>query len=288
MIHHENFPTDGIPYWDFNAPDIPDAPRDASAAAIMASALFELCRYSEEYSDTFLRVAINQINVLSTDQYRALPGTNNNFILMHCTGNYPGNSEVDTPINYADYYYIESLTRYRRHLNHSPVGDFTFDESSTPLKIAFDASPTNDPDNDSVTYRWDFNDGKKGYSLTPSISHTFPGPGTYLVTLIASDKWGGIDSVQHSIDVTTVTGISQANDGNICVYPNPASDGFNVELPGDSLPAFLSMVDMCGQQRLIGIDIMKTRIETDDWRKGIYILLIKTPHGIHKERMIIN
>ncbi len=288
LIHHENLPPDRVPYWDFDAPDIPDAPRDVAAATIMCSALFELGRYSEEYGDTFLEVAINQINVLSSDKYRAIPGTNNNFILMHSTGNYPGNSEVDTPISYADYYYIESLSRYRRCLNHSPVGGFTYDETGTGFKIDFDASLTEDPDNDSVTYRWDFNDGKKAYSLSPRISHTFSNSGSYLVTLITADKWGGIDSVQHTIDVFSVTGLPNTQDLKICVYPNPASEGFNVELPDNSLPAFLSMVDMTGRHHDVGIDIVKTWIETDDWLKGIYILFIQTRDGIHKERMIIN
>ena len=288
IIHHKNFPPDGVPYWDFDAPDIPNAPRDVAAASIMCSALFELCHYSEVYRDTFLTVAINQINVLSSAQYRALSGTNNNFILMHSTGNYPGNSEVDTPINYADYYYIESLTRYRRYLNHSPDGDFTFEENSVPLKLDFDASLTRDADKDSVTYRWDFNDGKKAYTLSPHISHTFPDAGNYNVTLITSDKWGGIDSVQHSIDVFSATDISNTANPAICVYPNPASYGFHVEIPDNSLPAFLSMTDMNGRKRRFGIDIVKTWIETDDWGKGIYVLFIQTPGGIYKERMVIN
>jgi hypothetical protein len=288
IIHHRNFPQDRVPYWDFDAPDIPNAPKDVAAATIMCSALFELCGYSQEYRDTFLQVAINQINVLSSDQYRALPGTNNNFILKHSTGNYPGNSEVDTPINYADYYFIESLTRYRRYLNHSPVGDFIFDETGTAWKLDFDASLTEDPDNDSIIYRWDFNDGKKAYSLSPHISHLFSNPGSYLVTLITSDKWGGIDSVKHTIDVLTATGIAKPEDRSVSVFPNPTSEGFNVEIPDNSLPAYLSMVDMTGQKRHFGIDIVKTWIGTDDWRKGIYILFIQTRQGIHRERMIIN
>jgi unsaturated chondroitin disaccharide hydrolase len=288
IIHNRNFPQDMVPYWDFDAPDIPDAPRDVSSASIMCSALFELSRYSEEYSDTFLNVAIKQINVLSSDKYRALPGTNNNFILMHSTGNYPDNSEINTPIIYADYYYIESLTRYRRYLNHSPDGDFTFNASSAALKIDFDASLTKDPDKDSITYRWDFNDGKKAYTLSPHISHTYDNPGHYLVTLISSDKWGGIDSVQHTIVVSTATNNSNPKGQIISVYPNPATGGFNVELPDNSLPAFLLMTDMTGQKRHFGIDIVKTWIETDDWNKGLYILFIQTREGIHQERMIIN
>jgi unsaturated chondroitin disaccharide hydrolase len=288
IIHHKNFPSDMVPYWDFDAPDIPDAPKDVSAASVMCSALFELSRYSADYRDTFLNVAVNQINVLSTPKYHALPGTNNNFILMHSTGNYPGNSELDTPINYADYYYIESLTRYRRYLNHAPVGDFIFNENNVAFKLEFDASLTKDSDKDSIAYRWDFNDGNKAYTVLPHISHTYTSPGTYIVTLIVSDKWGGIDTVQHSIDVLPTADYNISREQAISVYPNPAKEGFNVELPDNALPAFLSMVDMTGQKRHIGIDIVKTWIETDDWRRGIYILFIQTRHGIHQERMIIN
>jgi beta-galactosidase len=122
ILHHPRLPSDKIPYWDFDAPGIPrtgsdrgtsspsDAePRDASAAAIIASGLYELCAYSEgrkEYravADTILR------NL--TDHYRAKTGDNKGFILLHSTGSKPSNSEVDGPLNYADYYYIEALLR---------------------------------------------------------------------------------------------------------------------------------------------------------------------------------
>jgi unsaturated chondroitin disaccharide hydrolase len=288
IIHHKNFPQDMIPYWDFDAPDIPDAPRDVAAASIMCSALFELCRYSSAYRDTFLNVAIKQINILSTDTYHAFPGTNNNFILMHSTGNYPGNSEIDTPINYADYYFIESLTRYRRYLNHSPESEFVYDENGAAFKMDFDASLTKDIDKDSITYRWDFGDGRKAYTLSSRISHTYIMPGHYLVTLISSDKWGGIDSIQHAIDVSAATGFSNPEGEKISVYPNPSTGGFNVVLPVNSLPAFLSMTDMTGLKRHFGIDIVKTWIETNDWSKGLYFLFIQTRNGIHQERMIIN
>ena len=130
-------------------------------------------------------------------------------------------------------------------------------KTSVPLKLDFDASLTRDVDEDSVTYRWDFNDGKKAYTLSPRISHTFPDAGNYIVTLITSDKWGGIDTVQHSIDVFSATDISNTANPGICVYPNPAYLGFHVEIPDNSLPAFLSMTDMNGRKRRFGIDYCK-------------------------------
>jgi rhamnogalacturonyl hydrolase YesR len=117
LIHHPNMPEDLVPYWDFNAPNIPDEPRDASSAALMASALLELSGYvsgdlSKEYDD----FAVKQIRSLSSPEYLAEAGANGNFILKHSTGHKPGNSEVDVPLTYADYYYVEALTRLKEKL----------------------------------------------------------------------------------------------------------------------------------------------------------------------------
>lgn len=105
---------DAIPYWDYNAPDIPDAPRDASAAVITASALLELSKYAEngkpyfEYAETILKN-------LSGEKYLAKKGENFGFVLKHSVGHLPANSEIDTPLNYADYYYLEAIKRYLNH-----------------------------------------------------------------------------------------------------------------------------------------------------------------------------
>jgi hypothetical protein len=118
LINHPNFPEDKIPYWDYNAPGIPDAARDASAGSIMASALIELSSYvAPETGKIYLQVADTQIRTLASPVYRASPGENGNFILMHSVGSIPANSEVDVPLTYADYYFIEALLRYRKLLN---------------------------------------------------------------------------------------------------------------------------------------------------------------------------
>jgi rhamnogalacturonyl hydrolase YesR len=118
MINHPDMPEDMIPYWDFNAPGIPDAKRDASAGAIMASALIELSSFVDPGSGTiYLQVAEQQLRNLASPAYRARPGENGNFILMHSVGSIPGNSEIDVPLTYADYYFIEALMRYRKLLN---------------------------------------------------------------------------------------------------------------------------------------------------------------------------
>jgi unsaturated chondroitin disaccharide hydrolase len=117
LINHKNMPADKIPYWDYNAPGIPSAKRDASAAAIMASALIELSGFVKpEESKKYLEFAKQQIISLSSPQYRAKSGENGNFILMHSVGNMPANSEIDVPLPYADYYYIEALLRLREKL----------------------------------------------------------------------------------------------------------------------------------------------------------------------------
>lgn len=115
MINHPNMPSDYIPYWDYDAPDIPDEPRDASAAALMASALIELSEFVENpLKENYLRVAEQQLKTLSSPDYLAEPGTNGYFILKHSTGAKPFNSEVDVPLTYADYYYLEALIRYKK------------------------------------------------------------------------------------------------------------------------------------------------------------------------------
>lgn len=115
LINHPNLPEDKIPYWDYNAPDIPNAKRDASAGAIMASALIELSGYViPEKGKQYLDIAEKQLTSLSSPAYRAEKGKNGNFILMHSVGSIPGKSEVDVPLTYADYYYIEGLMRLKK------------------------------------------------------------------------------------------------------------------------------------------------------------------------------
>jgi len=112
FLNHPNLPADKIPYWDFNAPNIPNEERDASAAAIAASALLELSTYGGPSTKTYYQSAVQMLKSLSSPAYKANLGENNNFILKHSVGHKPGKSEVDTPLIYADYYYLEGLLRY--------------------------------------------------------------------------------------------------------------------------------------------------------------------------------
>ena len=128
ILHHPRLPADKVPYWDFDAPGIPrrrgdrvvagaqvvtaaqtGEPRDASAAAVLASGLYELSRYSTH--GTLYRKTADTILASLTDHYRAPIGEDKGFILLHSTGTKPTNTEVDEPLSYADYYYLEAILR---------------------------------------------------------------------------------------------------------------------------------------------------------------------------------
>ncbi|GGG77627.1 glucuronyl hydrolase [Parapedobacter pyrenivorans] len=111
LMTHSHMPSDGIPYWDFDAPGIPDEPRDASAAAVIASALYELSTF-DSAADTFHSFADGIVRNLAAAS-TARTGTHSGFILLHSTGSKPADSEVDVPLIYADYYFLEALLRRR-------------------------------------------------------------------------------------------------------------------------------------------------------------------------------
>ncbi|HEX9509187.1 MAG TPA: glucuronyl hydrolase [Puia sp.] len=145
ILTNPNLPADKIPYWDYNAPDIPralpkqttglpaegqsSAPlraggtfqqtpgplKDASAAAIMASALIELSHYAgPEKGRGYLDVAEQILVSLSSNNYKAVVGSNGGFLLRHSVGHLPARSEVDVPLTYADYYFVEAMLRYKQ------------------------------------------------------------------------------------------------------------------------------------------------------------------------------
>ena len=108
-------PEDGVPYWDLDSDKIPNDLRDASAAAIMASAFVQLSTLTDDEASNakYLAMAEKQLRTLAGPEYLAEPGTNGNFILKHCVGSLPDNSEVDVPLTYADYYFLEALLKYK-------------------------------------------------------------------------------------------------------------------------------------------------------------------------------
>jgi len=114
LLNHPNMPTDKIPYWDFNAPTIPNALRDASAASIIASGLLELSRYTKgKESSNYVDAARQIIVKLASEEYLAKPGENGGFLLKHGVGFFNANSEVDQPLTYGDYYFLEAMHRYK-------------------------------------------------------------------------------------------------------------------------------------------------------------------------------
>jgi rhamnogalacturonyl hydrolase YesR len=114
ILDHPRLPKDGVPYWDYDAANISTEPRDASAAAITASALFELSTYTKGKNAKEYRAWAQKILNSLTANYRSRVGENKGFLLVHSTGHKPAKSEVDVPIAYADYYYLEALLRSRR------------------------------------------------------------------------------------------------------------------------------------------------------------------------------
>lgn len=114
IFNHPNLPEDLIPYWDYDAPNIPNEPRDASAATCTASALYELSLYSKDKSQEYKNLA-DKILENITENYRASLYKDRGFLLLHSTGSVPGNFEVDVPLVYADYYFLEALLRKEKH-----------------------------------------------------------------------------------------------------------------------------------------------------------------------------
>ncbi|WP_256009928.1 glycoside hydrolase family 88 protein [Desertivirga xinjiangensis] len=128
FISHPNLPKDKIPYWDFNVgqegftPDwdnkdrkkLSYIPKDASAGSLVAAGLLELSTYTGDKGKEYYSTAEKMLKSLSSSEYLAKPGTNSGFILKHSVGSFPHNSEIDVPLIYADYYFLEALLRYQK------------------------------------------------------------------------------------------------------------------------------------------------------------------------------
>lgn len=112
-VYLSRLPEDGIPYWDFDDPAIPQAPRDASAAAVVASALLQLSTLMDDQSKakTYYDKAVNILTELSSERYQSREV--NDAFLLHSSGHKPNGGEIDASIIYADYYYLEALLRLK-------------------------------------------------------------------------------------------------------------------------------------------------------------------------------
>lgn len=111
FLNHKNLPKDGIPYWDFNDPSIPNSPRDVSAATVVSSAFVELYQYTN--NQKYVNYSKKIVNTLNSEEYLLEPTINAPFILKHSTGNWPKKDEIDEPIVYGDYYFLETLIRLK-------------------------------------------------------------------------------------------------------------------------------------------------------------------------------
>ena len=120
ILNNTNLPEDGVFYWDFDAPGIPNEPRDVSASAIAASALYELSTMSADKGATYLAAADKIVTSIS-EKYKNALGTCHGFLTHSSVGHLPGNSEISVPLNYADYYFIEALVRKERLAKGEPV-----------------------------------------------------------------------------------------------------------------------------------------------------------------------
>ena len=128
LMQHPRLPNDKVPYWDYDAgapgfePVTQNAamfngqeqPRDASAAAVIASALLELKQYvPKKEAKKMTAFAGDILRSLSGPNYLAQPGTNANFLLKHSVGSLAHGGEIDVPLIYADYYFLEALQRWK-------------------------------------------------------------------------------------------------------------------------------------------------------------------------------
>jgi Glycosyl Hydrolase Family 88. len=111
MKNHPHMPKDLIPFWDMDAPKIPNEPRDVSSASCIASALYMISTFDIPNAESYKTYADKIMDSLATPAYRAELGKNGNFLLMHSVGSIPHNNEIDVPLNYADYYFLEALKR---------------------------------------------------------------------------------------------------------------------------------------------------------------------------------
>ncbi|RZK89826.1 MAG: hypothetical protein EOO98_09575 [Pedobacter sp.] len=132
MLKHPNMPKDLIPYWDFDAPNLQDTSkyaayrtnRDVSTASLMASAFLEMStQVKGKFSTQYFDIATTIIQNLSAPTYKAALAVNGGYLLKYSVGNIPANSEIDVPLTYADYYYVEALLRYKRLLAGQKVVD---------------------------------------------------------------------------------------------------------------------------------------------------------------------
>jgi FOG: PKD repeat len=185
-----NLPEDYVPYWDFKAPHLKNEEKDTSAAAIAASGLFELSGYVKgNESERYRRTAVNTIKSLASPAYLA-KGTQSHGILLHSVGSHPDGQEIDNSIIYTDYYFVESLVKYKiiiaGELKAPPIAAFTVSPNTgkAPLTVTFKDKSTNNP----VSWSWNF--GDKSISTVQNPVHQYAKAGKFTVKLTVKNFEG--------------------------------------------------------------------------------------------------
>ena len=135
-LDEPNLPADGIPYWDFKASNIPNEERDVSAGCVAASAFLELSGYAPgDVGARYRAAAVKMLTALVSGGYYARPGENGDFLLMHSVGSKPSGGEVDVPLNYADYYFLEALLRFKALSAKTDVAKVGVDARHVPERM---------------------------------------------------------------------------------------------------------------------------------------------------------
>ncbi|QMU26764.1 InlB B-repeat-containing protein [Adhaeribacter radiodurans] len=228
ILNHPRLPTDLVPYWDYDAPLIPNEPRDASAAAIMASALYELSTYSSQGST--YRAAADKIVTSLANLYTSPKGENRGFILLHSTGHKPAHSEIDAPLIYADYYYLEALLR-KKETNIAPqLNGISNRTINVGQNLSFTATTSDANANQIKTYSLvNAPAGATIHSATGAFSWTPTQAGTFTFFVQVTDNGSPMLADVQAVTITvtpiptyTLT-VTTIGSGTVTKSPNQAS-----------------------------------------------------------------
>ncbi len=219
LLTHVKMPADKIPYWDFDAPRIPNEPRDASTAAIMASSLYELIKYNAVENRRPYRLAADNMMKSLTEHYRSAAGQHKGFLLTNSTGSKPSNSELDQPLIYADYYFLEALLRSRdttasdNSFNQYPLAKASADQTiALPENTVTLNGSATDPDGTIAAYHWCKVSGPGQFTINnisvaaPVINNLVQG--VYIFRLTVTDNAGAISSDDVQITVEAATAVT--------------------------------------------------------------------------------
>ena len=299
IMNHPNLPTDLIPYWDLKDPKIgtnPNSvPRDASAATVMASALIELSQLATDGSK-YMVFASKILNTLSQPGYTTASNSTNNFILLQSTGNLPSpyNPEINTSINYADYYYLEALTRYKNAMviDFEPYTVYISSKSIDANTEFIDEVIVYDIDNVggftvSLKNNPEFVSlkeiGKAKYEITANPSDSDAGNHNFEISINYNDGSKLYENIVY--DVTTSLSNGDIDNPKVKVYINRE----NIVVEGIVGVKQITIYDISGTV------VMKKKISSKDntvlitipyLNNGLYIYEIETTKGFVKGKII--